>query len=101
MFPGHKGRWLAFGIGLLGVASFAFTVPEWVTDPYEYADKRNAKACNDKDSAPSEHLQKYLGFFLIAQAIFGIAASPLYILGVTYIDGNVSQKSSPLYLGMA
>lgn len=38
-------------------------------------------------------------FFFTAQLLLGAGASPLYTLGVTYIDENVSKKMSSVYLG--
>jgi hypothetical protein len=37
--------------------------------------------------------------FFIGQLLHGAGASPLYTLGVTYIDENVSKKMSSVYLG--
>lgn len=38
-------------------------------------------------------------FFFAAQLLHGAGASPLFTLGVTYIDENVSKKMSSVYLG--
>lgn len=42
-----------------------------------------------------------LNFVLLPwrQLFFSAGASPLYTLGVTYIDDNVSKKMSSVYLG--
>lgn len=37
--------------------------------------------------------------FVCAQLLHGAGASPLFTLGVTYIDENVSKKMSSVYLG--
>lgn len=37
--------------------------------------------------------------FFVAQMLHGAGASPLFTLGVTYIDENVSKKMSSVYLG--
>lgn len=37
--------------------------------------------------------------FLGAQLLHGAGASPLFTLGVTYIDENVSKKMSSVYIG--
>lgn len=37
--------------------------------------------------------------FFAAQLLHGAGASPLFTLGVTYIDENVSKKMSSVYLG--
>ena len=35
----------------------------------------------------------------MAQLIMGLGAAPLYTLGLTFIDDNVSNKMQPLYSG--
>lgn len=37
--------------------------------------------------------------FVLAQLFHGAGAAPLFTLGVTYIDENVSKKMSSIYLG--
>jgi solute carrier organic anion transporter family, member 4A len=37
--------------------------------------------------------------FVFAQLLHGAGATPLFTLGVTYIDENVSKKMSSVYLG--
>lgn len=44
-------------------------------------------------------LSNYLYVFLLGQFLHGAGAAPLYTLGITYIDENVSQKTSPLFTG--
>lgn len=50
-------------------------------------------------SAASENLTWTVWFFFAAQLLHGAGASPLFTLGVTYIDENVSKKMSSVYLG--
>lgn len=38
-------------------------------------------------------------FFFLAQLLHGAGAAPLFTLGVTFIDENVSKKMSSVYLG--
>lgn len=37
--------------------------------------------------------------FLAGQTFHGFGATPLFSLGTAYLDENVPQKSSPVYLG--
>ncbi|XP_055599366.1 solute carrier organic anion transporter family member 4A1 [Uranotaenia lowii] len=48
----------------------------------------------------SENLSWNVWFFFTAQLLLGAGASPLYTLGVTFIDENVSKKMSSVYLGI-
>ncbi|XP_039434591.1 solute carrier organic anion transporter family member 4A1 isoform X1 [Culex pipiens pallens] len=52
------------------------------------------------DAGAEENLSWNVWFFFTAQLLLGAGASPLYTLGVTYIDENVSKKMSSVYLGI-
>jgi hypothetical protein len=54
--------------------------------------------CADSQQG-AEHHANYMWLFLIGQLLHGAGASPLYTLGVTFIDENVSKKMSSVYLG--
>ncbi|XP_049279584.1 solute carrier organic anion transporter family member 4A1 [Anopheles funestus] len=51
-------------------------------------------------TSDSENSSWNVWFFFTAQLLLGAGASPLYTLGVTYIDENVSKKMSSVYLGI-
>lgn len=42
---------------------------------------------------------KYVPFFILGQTVQGIAAIPLYILGVAFLDNSVATHSAGIYLG--
>ena len=44
-------------------------------------------------------LRTYKYVFVLAQLIMGVGGAPLYTLGVTFIDDNVSRKMQPVYSG--
>lgn len=46
-----------------------------------------------------EHLQSFKYVFFGAQLIMGIGAAPLYTLGITFLDENVSHQMQPFYTG--
>ncbi|VDK64348.1 unnamed protein product [Gongylonema pulchrum] len=54
-------------------------------------------------SCPSPENQqstfRYIFLFCIAHFLHGIGATPLFTLGVSYIDENVGPALSSLYLG--
>jgi hypothetical protein len=54
--------------------------------------------CSDIQEG-SEHHMSHMWLFLLGQLLHGAGASPLYTLGVTFIDENVSKKMSSVYLG--
>ena len=47
----------------------------------------------------TENISWNVWLFFLAQLLHGAGASPLFTLGVTYIDENVSKKMSSVYLG--
>lgn len=51
-----------------------------------------------KESHP-EYLSLNLWLFVGSQLLTGAGAAPLYTLGVTYLDENVTKKMSSVYLG--
>lgn len=49
--------------------------------------------------ASGDDLSWNVWFFFLAQLLHGAGAAPLFTLGVTFIDENVSKKMSSVYLG--
>jgi len=45
-------------------------------------------------------LRDFRHIFFLSQFIMGIGGAPLYTLGPTYIDDNVSNKMQPIYTGL-
>ena len=42
----------------------------------------------------------YPAIFCFAMFLIGIAGSPLYVLGVAYLDESVKAKVAPIYIGI-
>ncbi|CAG5119222.1 unnamed protein product, partial [Candidula unifasciata] len=114
---GHKPKYLGksfylstrvgrIGIFVLGIGSFVFALPHFITDSYhvENADETVCKLqSNDTascSSGGSTSLSNYKYFFYLGQLLHGAGATPLYTLGVTYLDENVPQRSSAFYNGI-
>lgn len=51
------------------------------------------------DTSYSSYLNPYFLVFLLGQTLHGVGSTPLFSIGTAYIDENVSQKASPVYLG--
>lgn len=47
----------------------------------------------------TENVSWNVWIFVLAQLLLGAGSTPLFTLGVTYIDENVSKKMSSVYLG--
>ena len=104
---GHKPRWLGMGILIMSLGSLVFTLPHFTTGPYQYEDQevrmcmmdRNATdVCVSKEQSAS-YLSNYKYVLILGQVMHGIGATPLYTLGVTYLDENLKPKMTPVYVG--
>ncbi|XP_054750679.1 solute carrier organic anion transporter family member 4A1-like isoform X2 [Lytechinus pictus] len=104
----HKPVWLGIGAFIFGIGSIIFTFPHFLSGEYEYQDADFEMCDTNRTSndicttieVQDESLVNFYGVFILAQVFHGIGASPLYTLGVTYIDENVSSANSGLYIGV-
>ncbi|XP_003377138.1 solute carrier organic anion transporter family member 4A1 [Trichinella spiralis] len=109
---GHKGKWLSLGMLVMAFGSLICTLPHFISEPYEYSEGEQFEICRKNHSTASlfnvksdeifnKNAQPYFFYILLlGQVLHGIGAAPLYTLGVAYLDENVSQKMSPVYLGI-
>ncbi|VDM24935.1 unnamed protein product [Toxocara canis] len=102
----HKGRVIATGMVLVGIGSILLILPHFFAGKYSVGEQRQT-VCN---SSPSEDvcLEGVTGvsaiwfyILLASQLLIGVGAAPLFTLGISYMDENVSQNSVALYLGMS
>ncbi|XP_037960729.1 solute carrier organic anion transporter family member 4A1 [Teleopsis dalmanni] len=106
-FGTSKPKIISLGIVLMGLGSFVFALPHFLVDNYR-ATLLNIDTCsnattnnrNHEISTDAENLTWTVWLFFFAQLLHGAGASPLFTLGVTYIDENVSKKMSSVYLGI-
>ncbi|XP_053609403.1 solute carrier organic anion transporter family member 4A1-like isoform X2 [Plodia interpunctella] len=102
-----KPRWLGWGVLLMGLGSLLFALPHFMVAPYRVAGEDPDDLCSANRTitscsgdSPSEGGSWAVGIFVLAQLLHGAGATPLFTLGVTYIDENVSKKMSSVYLGV-
>lgn len=111
---GSKPRWLGWGVVVMGLGSFAFALPHFVAGPHvpEGGGARDRhpscadagasfwdRRCSDPDRATTR-LSDYAYVFVAAQLLHGAGATPLYTLGVAYLDENVPTEMSSVYVGL-
>uniref|UniRef100_A0A1B0CUF1 Uncharacterized protein n=1 Tax=Lutzomyia longipalpis TaxID=7200 RepID=A0A1B0CUF1_LUTLO len=118
-----KPKWIGIGVILMALGSFTFSLPHFLVGHYRATGSDsnicpsdlNATNTSNSGNSPAdlcivtdengiddshEDLSWNVWLFFIAQLLHGAGASPLYTLGVTYIDENVSKKMSSVYLGI-
>ena len=104
---GHRTRWVALGMFLLGAGSIVYCIPHFATGVYSISesDRPAQNLCprnsSTSDSCPANtentDLSNYFYVFLIAQALNGIGAAPLFTIGLTYLDDCCSKENAALY----
>lgn len=109
-----KARWIAWGVVLIGCGSLLFATPHFLAGPYRGASHHEDTCRSDNSTkmpvagecdasqgsgSPADS-NLYLWLFLLGQLLHGAGSAPLFTLGVTFIDENVSKKMSSVYLGV-
>nr|XP_040131031.1 solute carrier organic anion transporter family member 4A1 isoform X3 [Ictidomys tridecemlineatus] len=101
---GHKPRWLGWGVLVLGSGSLVFALPHFTAGHYEVEVDEGARTCPANQSVvcadSTSGLSRYRLVFMLGQFLHGMGATPLYTLGVTYLDENVKSSYSPIYIAI-
>ncbi|KAJ7332126.1 hypothetical protein JRQ81_014306 [Phrynocephalus forsythii] len=101
---GHKPRWLGWGVLIMGIGSIVFALPQFTTSQYDVHFLEETGMCSSNQSMRCSEsvssLSNYRFVFMLGQFLHGIGATPLYTLGVTYLDENVKSNYSPVYIAI-
>ena len=102
---GHRARWLGTGCVIQGIGCLVFASPQFIfinTDEPTSVE-RHFQVClperNDTIKCTSSNNIAY-GIFILAQILIGIGASPLFNVGVSYLDELVHPKFISLHLAV-
>ncbi|XP_027478330.1 solute carrier organic anion transporter family member 4A1 isoform X2 [Zalophus californianus] len=99
---GHKPRWLGWGVLVMGAGSLLFALPHFTAGAYEAEVAEGVGTCRANRSVAcrdsTSGLASYRLVFMLGQFLHGVGATPLYTLGVTYLDENVKSSYSPVYI---
>uniref|UniRef100_H2Y4M9 Solute carrier organic anion transporter family member n=1 Tax=Ciona savignyi TaxID=51511 RepID=H2Y4M9_CIOSA len=99
---GHKPLWVGWGVFLIGVSGILFSLPHFTAPMYTYTLTNNTCGASEiaECSVNSARSHRYaIWFFYLAFIIAGFGGAPLYSLGITYMDENLSHlitTNSPL-----
>lgn len=118
---GHRPRWIACGMVLFAICSFTCSLPHWLFDlspslgadmMFNSSSLSTLAACSNLtrdfgnqstcgEQILSEHQSATRNIvviiFLISLLGIGMGQTPVYTLGISYIDDNVAGRESPLY----
>ncbi|CAB1335918.1 unnamed protein product [Coregonus sp. 'balchen'] len=102
---GHKPRWLGSGVLVMALGSLVFALPHFTTPPYQVSMPERTGVCTGNHTSPCHEreggsLSSYRFVFMLGQFLHGVGATPLYTLGVTYLDENVKSSYAPVYIGI-
>ena len=124
---GHRPRWIGGSMILFSIASLIAVTPQlfYFNDPHQFETSVTSQAttgklpdifcdirsnrtsdignafCDSGDrlSRASETRSYVVGLFIISMLGIGVGLSCVSNLGIPYIDDNVTNKNSPLYIG--
>ncbi|XP_021367866.1 solute carrier organic anion transporter family member 4A1-like [Mizuhopecten yessoensis] len=107
----HKPKIIGIGILTLGLGSFVFSLPHFMTERYSVGTEdtnsfenvcrfQNGTTSSSCEKEKSSDLQNYLWLFMLGNALHGAGSTPMFTLGTTFIDENTQAKMTSLYLGI-
>ena len=112
----HKPKWLGCGALVFAVGCFLFALPQFLADKFKPVVSTSTDLClgnssnfysnftsnsEGQESISCRDSKWYNLLLLVAgQLVIGAGSSPLFNLGPSYLDENVSEKNSGLVIAL-
>ena len=101
----HRPRLLGFGALLMSIGALLFASPQFFFDSYKYSSNTQLELeqCLDAGNHTSVCSAGQIGaysIFILSNIIMGVGATPLYTLGISYLDEIVYPKYVSLHMGI-
>uniref|UniRef100_A0A7M5XGD7 Solute carrier organic anion transporter family member n=1 Tax=Clytia hemisphaerica TaxID=252671 RepID=A0A7M5XGD7_9CNID len=102
----HKPRFLGYGLIIMACGAVLTSVPKYIIGTYDVGTERDTDFC--RFSVTSTHTPicggsaewYYTLIFLAGNAMIGIGATPLYVLGPSHLDEITHRGQNALYTGI-
>ena len=101
----HKPRWLGIALIIQGIGAFIFALPQFIFGEYKVGSGTQLRheSCDTGDAflsscSPANDIAYAL--FIFGNILIGIGASPLFTIGISFIDDIVHPQFVPLHLGV-
>ncbi len=102
----HKPRWIGIAFVTQGIGALIFALPHFLFGQYDagssIGNMTSFESCNDPSllvpDCDAANTGAYI-LFLIGNTLIGIAAAPLFTVGVSFIDDIVLPKYVSLHIG--
>ncbi len=103
----HKPRWIGVAFIAQGIGAFIFALPHFIFGQYDAGSIMGSNSsafetCNNPSVSVADcdtgNTGAYI-LFIIGNTIIGIAAAPLFTVGVSFIDDIVLPKYVSLHIG--
>ncbi|XP_065898056.1 solute carrier organic anion transporter family member 4A1-like isoform X2 [Dysidea avara] len=101
----YKPKLLGVGCFIQGIGALVFAIPQFVTEDYKIGKDANLslEECSDpSDFSPEcdDNSNNVYFLFIIAMILLGLGASPLFTVGISYIDDIVHPNRAPIWIGI-
>ena len=102
----HKPRFLGYGLIIMTLGAVLTSVPKYLVGSYNAGTERDVDFCQLSSGTPSnpecggKSEWYYTLIFLAGNALIGIGATPLYVLGPAHLDEITDRGKNGLYVGI-